>query len=105
MTIVTNTETLPEAQAAVDAALPGLIRTALATYTELATAEPAAQPKEQVSQQQAAKAALAHLETLLRLAQTRTGEAASAQADEAAPETQTGELLAAARAAVHRLRA
>lgn len=100
---MTDNETLTDAQAAVDAALPGLIRTALASYTELATAAPAAQPKEQVSQQQAAKAALTHLETLLRLAQARAGEAAPARAEEAAPETRTGELLTAARAAVHRL--
>jgi len=100
------------ARSDVATALPGLIRHALATYTQAATVEPAEQPKEQTAQQQAAKTALTHLETLLRLARNlappETG--ASDAPDDAAADAETepadpAGMLRAARAAVHRLRA
>lgn len=100
------------ARSDVAAALPGLIRHALATYTQAATVEPAEQPKEQTAQQQAAKTALTHLETLLRLARTlappETGERdapGEADTDAAAEPADPEGMLRAARAAVHRLRA
>jgi len=99
-------------RSAVAAALPGLIRHALATYTQAATVAPAEQPKEQTAQQQAAKTALTHLETLLRLARTlappETGERdapGDGEADEPAEPADPQGMLRAARAAVHRLRA
>jgi len=100
------------ARSDVAAALPGLIRHALATYTQAATVESAEQPKEQTAQQQAAKTALTHLETLLRLARTLAPPATEpsdapggGHAEEPAEPADPAGMLRAARAAVHRLRA
>lgn len=103
------TETHDSARAAVAAALPAAIARALDGYTAFADSPPATDSREFAQFHSGCKAALAHLDALLKLAQaTRPVPADADPAEDAgdagAGSAELGALLREARAAVAQLR-
>lgn len=77
--------------------LPGLVDTAVESYRNFAEAEPPGDAKSYAARQAACKAALAHLDLLLRLARMLLPKAAA----EAAPDLETLIVEARARAGLN----
>ena len=92
-------------RAEVAAALPPLIRETLAVYERFAAKDPPEDAKEFTAFQGACKAALAHLEALLKLERSLTPESETPDGEAANESAVLTQRIAEARAALARMRA